>query len=160
MYCSKCGKKLNEGDVFCSGCGTKVEVPAPIEEEISFDSVATPQDRHISAQEEAASFSMEKMNWDLDGYPSDSKRRSRDTGFDWSSVVDSRDRDSGQTTGLTATILKASFQPHLTMTAQESPMYLQQRMTCLTVSACSLRSSSPEWLPFSLMYVPTGAVIP
>ena len=93
MYCNKCGKKLNEGDVFCSGCGAKVEVSLPVGEEISFDSVVEPQERRVSAQEESSSFSMEKMNWDLEGYPSDSRRRSRDTGFDWSAVVDSRDRD-------------------------------------------------------------------
>ncbi|MBQ1256806.1 MAG: zinc-ribbon domain-containing protein, partial [Clostridia bacterium] len=24
MYCPNCGKKLNEGEKFCSGCGNKV----------------------------------------------------------------------------------------------------------------------------------------
>ena len=29
MFCSKCGKQLNNGDVFCSGCGAQVGVPTP-----------------------------------------------------------------------------------------------------------------------------------
>ena len=28
MYCKNCGKLLEEGDKFCSGCGTKVEETA------------------------------------------------------------------------------------------------------------------------------------
>lgn len=27
MFCSKCGKQLNDGDVFCSGCGAQVGAP-------------------------------------------------------------------------------------------------------------------------------------
>lgn len=27
MFCSKCGKQLNDGDVFCSGCGVQVGAP-------------------------------------------------------------------------------------------------------------------------------------
>lgn len=27
MFCSKCGKQLNDEDVFCSGCGTQVGAP-------------------------------------------------------------------------------------------------------------------------------------
>lgn len=29
MFCSKCGKQLNDGDVFCSGCGAQVGASTP-----------------------------------------------------------------------------------------------------------------------------------
>ena len=34
MKCPKCGKELNEGDHFCTECGTKIELPKPQEKRI------------------------------------------------------------------------------------------------------------------------------
>ena len=35
MYCSKCGKKLDNAAVFCSGCGAKIEGASSAETEVS-----------------------------------------------------------------------------------------------------------------------------
>lgn len=94
MYCKKCGKLLDEGDKFCSNCGTRVTedfVPAFRKEE--------PQE--ISRMNQAASqpeerpkrkFHIEEFNWDLDGYPT-ARKKTEDVDFNWSSVLEEKRQD-------------------------------------------------------------------
>ena len=63
MYCKNCGKLLDEGDKFCSNCGTKVE------KEFVPDFKKRQQEAPQEAEEERPkkSFHIEEFNWDLEG---------------------------------------------------------------------------------------------
>lgn len=90
MYCNKCGKPLREEDRFCSSCGARVEkefVPAfkqAAEEEVSEQKAA-----HSKSHR---NFHIENFNWDLDGYPTDSKR-TEDIDFNWDSVLEEKQKN-------------------------------------------------------------------
>lgn len=47
MYCTKCGNELDEGDVFCSKCGTKVVKKEVVED--SFDVINNRVNNYVSA---------------------------------------------------------------------------------------------------------------
>lgn len=87
MYCKNCGKLLDEGDKFCSNCGTKVE------KEFVPDFKKRQQEAPQEAEEERPkkSFHIEEFNWDLEGYPTDN-RKTEDVDFNWESVLDDRQR--------------------------------------------------------------------
>ncbi len=87
MYCKNCGKTVNEGDKFCSGCGARLEeefVPAfrrqPESEPLQ--NAEKPKKRIIT----------EHFNWDLDGYPTENKR-TEDVNFNWDSVLEEKQRN-------------------------------------------------------------------
>lgn len=86
MYCKNCGKLLEEGDKFCSGCGTKVEEPA-------FAQSKPVQEAPKEAAEEKPKkkIHIEEFNWDLDGYPT-SQKKTDDIDFNWASVLEEKQR--------------------------------------------------------------------
>lgn len=87
MYCKNCGKPLEEGDKFCSGCGTKVEETA------SDQSKPVSEDLKEAANEKPKKkFHIEEFNWDLDGYPTNQKKKTEDIDFDWASVLEEKQR--------------------------------------------------------------------
>lgn len=86
MYCKKCGKKLGDGDRFCSVCGTPVEEQ---KKDSFFENIAD-----MGVREEAPArkpFHMDEMKWDLDGFPADEAPVTDDIDFNWSSVLEERD---------------------------------------------------------------------
>ena len=86
MYCKKCGKKLGDGDKFCSVCGTPVEEQ---KRDSVFENIAD-----MGVREEAPArkpFHMDEMKWDLDGFPADEAPVTDDIDFNWSSVLEERD---------------------------------------------------------------------
>lgn len=86
MYCKNCGKLLDEGDKFCSGCGTKVEVKA-------FDDLTTAfgTPGETPKEKPKKKFHIEEFNWDLDGYPT-SRKKTEDIDFNWESVLEEKQR--------------------------------------------------------------------
>jgi len=88
MYCKNCGKALNAGDKFCSNCGTKVEeefVPAFRQEE-------RPVREQPAEEKPSRNFTIEKFDWDLDGYPTDHKK-TEEINFNWDSVLEEKQRN-------------------------------------------------------------------
>ncbi len=87
MYCKNCGKPLEEGDRFCSGCGTKVE------ETVFAGSKPVSEGSKEAAEEKPKKkFHIEEFNWDLDGYPTSQKKKTEDIDFDWASVLEEKQR--------------------------------------------------------------------
>ncbi len=85
MYCKNCGKKLNDDDRFCPGCGFKAEQikkPLPAFEVIG------------ESKPERHDFKITKFDWDLDGYPDSGKSHTEDVDFNWESVIDKKKTDS------------------------------------------------------------------
>ncbi len=94
MYCKKCGKLLDEGDKFCSNCGTRVTedfVPAFRMEEPQKEA---PLNRAAPQPEERPKrkFHIEEFNWDLEGYPT-ARKKTEDVDFNWSSVLEEKRQD-------------------------------------------------------------------
>lgn len=91
MYCKNCGKALNAGDRFCSNCGTKVEeefVPAFRQDERPVREM-----REQPAEEKPArNFTIEKFDWDLNGYPTDHKK-TEEINFNWDSVLEEKQKN-------------------------------------------------------------------
>lgn len=88
MYCKVCGKKLNDGDKFCSACGAKVEEPDLLSGLGLSKDGEKPKDR---------SFHVTGMNWDLSGYPSEDKHTG-DADFNWSSVMEKNRKSAAKDT--------------------------------------------------------------
>lgn len=100
MYCTKCGKKLQDGDRFCANCGAEVRKTDNIE---SDDVVFNPPFK-IEAQRRTEEIlkSTEKSEqpkpkqetvdfaWNLDGFPSTQPRKTEEVDFNWGSVVEKR----------------------------------------------------------------------
>ena len=82
MYCKKCGKRLADGDKFCSLCGARVEGPDL--------NKGLRSDGDGSEEKSKPAFHMTGLNWDLDGFPRKSKP-SDNIDFNWSSVMEERD---------------------------------------------------------------------
>ncbi len=43
MFCPNCGKKVEDGDVFCMYCGYRLQEPTPVEEPVKEEPVPTPE---------------------------------------------------------------------------------------------------------------------
>lgn len=88
MYCKNCGKPLSAEDKFCSQCGRKVE-----EEFVPAFRQHSPEASEPSAPErpKRKNFHIENFQWDLDGYPTDS-RKTEDVAFNWDSVLEDKQR--------------------------------------------------------------------
>jgi len=82
MYCKNCGRLLQPGDKFCSGCGAKVEIPQAEQIKPEVKSEEKPV-RH--------SFQRENFNWDLQGYPTQNKKTDA-IDFNWDSVMEEKQR--------------------------------------------------------------------
>lgn len=63
MICTNCGKEVKDGDLFCSGCGAKMET-------------------------RLSSFHMDELKWNLDGYPDGDPVRRETSEFDWGEVTE------------------------------------------------------------------------
>lgn len=88
MYCKNCGRKLEDGDRFCSKCGTPVSAPAQ-----ENDFLKTLESfREEKKTPEKKPFHMEDMKWDLSGFPVEELPKTDDIDFNWSSVIEERDR--------------------------------------------------------------------
>ena len=107
MFCTKCGKELQEGDRFCAYCGAEVRnrIPSRNDEVVfnpPFKIEAQKKTEEIlriaeeRKQQERASEKAKRENlsfdWNLDGFPKDSPRKTEDVNFDWDSVLDRRNR--------------------------------------------------------------------
>lgn len=100
MYCTKCGKKLQDGDRFCANCGAEVRKP---KEMVSDDIVFNPpfkleaqrRTEEILKSTEAQEQQKPKQEtvdfaWNLDGFPSTQPRKTEEVDFNWGSVVEKR----------------------------------------------------------------------
>ena len=109
MFCTKCGKKLYDGDSFCAYCGAKVreelmfktETKAP-EKTTSYDDVVfnppfkmEAKRRTQSIEEEMNPYSSEpvrervNLDWNLDGFPT-SERKKDDFEINWDAVIEKK----------------------------------------------------------------------
>ena len=92
MYCRMCGKKMEEGDKFCGNCGTKVINKTEGQKtNVEFDwrqdtTVAANKPRNIERGKV-------HFDWNLDGFPSEQPKKTDTADFNWSSVIDEKDRE-------------------------------------------------------------------
>lgn len=103
MYCKKCGKKLDYGDKFCSGCGTNITPdiisPDPIdkkednfvEKKMTFKDFERDEKESIGKKVEA-NFFIEDFDWDLDGFPEERDTSEEDLEFDWNPVLEEKNK--------------------------------------------------------------------
>ena len=116
MICKECGNLLKEGDKFCPNCGSKVElaVPTPGASTSKLDDLVFNLDRKTENRraEQAGEaepgpkrdFKFDEINWNLEGYPSEDKKKTEAIDFNWEAVVENGEnrraggaQDSGNT---------------------------------------------------------------
>lgn len=107
MYCKKCGYHLEDGDRFCAQCGAKIsEYPGESVQEEQFNPMFRKESEEASNTDapkiSKRNFHIEDFNWDLDGFPTEKKKKTDDIDFNWESVMNDRGRSS-------ATSRKPSF---------------------------------------------------
>lgn len=68
VFCSKCGKQLTDGALFCSFCGSKVELE--------------------NTAEPTGSYVIEKPSYEEDAAPAKQQKANSTMMFDWSNVID------------------------------------------------------------------------
>ena len=107
MFCTKCGKELHEGDIFCAYCGNKVRAQAAFENNMGrYSEVVFNPPFKVEAQRrteeitrEVKKYSQEprreslQFDWNLDGFPGTGKRKDEDFKFNWDDVLEKK-RDS------------------------------------------------------------------
>lgn len=107
MFCTKCGKELHEGDIFCAYCGNKVRAQAAFENNMGrYSEVVFNPPFKVEAQRrteeitrEVKQYSQEprreslQFDWNLDGFPGTGKRKDEDFKFNWDDVLEKK-RDS------------------------------------------------------------------
>lgn len=119
MFCTKCGKKVIDGDRFCAYCGTPVRSQEPhgyedvvfnppfkVEAQKRTDEILksrqeeelvgfrTKTDEQIREEQRQARARRESVNfsWNVEGYPTEnSSSRKQESEFNWDSVLESRD---------------------------------------------------------------------
>lgn len=109
MFCTKCGKKLYDGDSFCAYCGAKVREELmfkteakPKEEKSKYEEVVfnppfrfEPEERTKTTAEESQVSKDEAkkesvvLDWNLDGFPS-RERKKDDFEINWDAVIERR----------------------------------------------------------------------
>ena len=103
MFCTKCGKELNEGDRFCAYCGAAVRAqrhskndevvfnpPFKIEAQKKTEEILKASEERKdteTAKRETVSF-----NWNLDGFPTAQPKKTEDVDFNWDSVLERKNR--------------------------------------------------------------------
>lgn len=109
MFCTKCGKKLFDGDAFCGYCGAKVREELMFKTETTtparttrydevifnppFKAEASRRTQHI--EEEMKPYSSEPvkekvtLDWNLDGFPPAERRRD-DFEINWDAVIEKK----------------------------------------------------------------------
>ena len=110
MFCKECGKSINDDSKFCSYCGSKVE---PINKTQAFETLgddksnvsdfepkaASRVDSH-TAENNAKGVNLKRtahFDWDLDGFPSDEKKKERNVNIKWEDVLMSATSDDNST---------------------------------------------------------------
>ena len=100
MICKECGNLLKEGDKFCPNCGSKVglAVPTPGASTSKLDDLVFNLDRKTENRraEQAGEaepgpkrdFKFDEINWNLEGYPSEDKKKTEAIDFNWEAVVE------------------------------------------------------------------------
>lgn len=109
MFCTKCGKKLYDGDSFCAYCGAKVREELmfkteakPKEEKSKYEEVVfnppfkfeSEEKTKTTAEESQVSKDEAKkesvvLDWNLDGFPS-RERKKDDFEINWDAVIERR----------------------------------------------------------------------
>lgn len=101
MFCTKCGKELYDGDRFCAFCGAEVrraqaskndEVvfnpPFKLEAQKKTEEILKAADER--KEKEAAKRETVAFDWNLDGFPKASPKKTEDVNFNWDSVLEKR----------------------------------------------------------------------
>mgnify|MGYP003370098036 CR=1 FL=1 len=106
MFCTKCGNKLHDGDVFCARCGTRVRKEETGQSESRYSDVVFNPPFKLEAQRRTEEISREikeyssepkreslDFNWNLDGFPgSRSSKDDEDFKFNWDDVLEKKNR--------------------------------------------------------------------
>ena len=110
MFCTKCGKKLYDGDAFCAHCGAKVREellfktePTTTPKASKFEDVVfnppfkAEAERRTQAIEESVSpYSSEpkrekvSFDWNLDGFPAAERKKNDEFEFNWDAVIEKK----------------------------------------------------------------------
>jgi len=103
MFCTKCGKELHEGDLFCAHCGNRVRTAAPENNMSKYSEVVFNPPFKIEAQRRTEEISQEvkqysrepkreslQFDWNLDGFPGSSKKKEEDFKFNWDDVLEKK----------------------------------------------------------------------
>ncbi|MBR5517386.1 MAG: zinc-ribbon domain-containing protein [Firmicutes bacterium] len=113
MFCTKCGKRLYDGDSFCAHCGAKVREELLFKKEVKgaprttgYDEVVfnppfkrEAERRTQSIESEVANYSTTptreriSFDWNLDGFPTNGKKADDDFEINWDAVIE-RKRES------------------------------------------------------------------
>lgn len=101
MFCTKCGKELYDGDRFCAFCGAEVrraqaskndEVvfnpPFKLEAQKKTEEILKAADER--KEKETAKRETVAFDWNLDGFPKASPKKTEDVNFNWDSVLEKR----------------------------------------------------------------------
>lgn len=109
MFCTKCGKKLYDGDSFCAYCGAKVREELmfkteakPKEEKAKYEEVVFNPPFRFESEERTKTTAKESqvskdeakkesvvLDWNLDGFPS-RERKKDDFEINWDAVIERR----------------------------------------------------------------------
>ena len=103
MFCTKCGRKLHDGDVFCAYCGNKVRIEEDQQTDSRYSDVVFNPPFKIEAQRRTEEISKginqyssepkrERVdfNWNLEGFPGSKPRKDDDFQFNWDDVLEKR----------------------------------------------------------------------
>lgn len=108
MFCTKCGKQLHDGDIFCANCGNKVRREEPARNESRYSDVVFNPPFKLEAEKRTAEISegikqyssepkreSVSFDWNLDGFPGSrsTKQEKDDFQFNWDDVLEKRRRD-------------------------------------------------------------------
>ena len=107
MFCTKCGSKLHDGDVFCAQCGTRVRKEETGQNESRYSDVVFNPPFKLEAQRRTEEISQGikeyssepkresvDFNWNLDGFPGNRlSRADEDFKFNWDDVIEKRNRN-------------------------------------------------------------------
>lgn len=105
MFCTKCGKKLHDGDIFCAHCGNKVRNEANTETDSRYSDIVFNPPFKMEAQRRTEEISQEvkqysrepkrervEFNWNLSGFPGSKPKTDEDFAFNWDDVIEKNRR--------------------------------------------------------------------
>lgn len=110
MFCTKCGKRLYDGDSFCAHCGTKVREELLFKKEVKSAPETTVYDEVVfnppfkreaerrtqSIEAEVENYSIEprrervSFDWNLDGFPAAERKRDESFEINWDAVIEKK----------------------------------------------------------------------
>lgn len=116
MYCKKCGYQLQDGDKFCAQCGAKIS--GSLNDGFKENTFSPMFRKENQEHEEEASrsvskrnFHIEDFNWDLDGFPTEKKKKTEEINFNWESVMIGGGRESSKSEGSVFDDRAFSYEP-------------------------------------------------